>query len=74
MPSCSRGSYVVDMHHGLIQHNMYVTPYLREQYARRNLGEHVGNTGRIYRIVPDGAPAMTRQFEALYEKCVRARE
>ncbi|MGB7157246.1 MAG: PVC-type heme-binding CxxCH protein [Tepidisphaeraceae bacterium] len=48
--------YVVDMHHGLIQHKQYVTPYLREQYAVREMGKYIGNTGRIYRIVPDNGP------------------
>ena len=44
--------YIVDMHHGLIQHKEYVTPYLAEQYRKRDLGTHL-RTGRIYRIVPD---------------------
>ncbi len=48
--------YIVDMHHGLIQHNTFVTPYVREQYAARELGKHIGNTGRIYRVVPDNGP------------------
>lgn len=52
--------YIVDMHHGLIQHNTYVTPYVRNQYAQRELGKYVGNTGRIYRIVPDTAAPTPR--------------
>ncbi|MDQ3441813.1 MAG: HEAT repeat domain-containing protein, partial [Planctomycetota bacterium] len=47
--------YVVDMHHGLIQHKEFVTPYVAEQYRQRELGKHL-RTGRIYRIVPDKAP------------------
>lgn len=44
--------YVVDMHHGLIQHKRYVTPYVRAQYHARELDKHL-RTGRIFRIVPD---------------------
>jgi mono/diheme cytochrome c family protein len=46
--------YIVDMHHGLIQHKEYVTPYVAEQYRQRELGKYL-RTGRIYRIVPDDA-------------------
>ena len=48
--------YVVDMHHGLIQHREYVTQYVAEQYRTRELYKHLGTTGRIYRIVPDNGP------------------
>ncbi|HEV2294913.1 MAG TPA: c-type cytochrome [Tepidisphaeraceae bacterium] len=48
--------YIVDMHHGLIQHNTYVTPYVRKQYAQRALDKFNGNTGRIYRVVRDAGP------------------
>ncbi|TCK83284.1 DUF7133 domain-containing protein [Albibacterium bauzanense] len=44
--------YVVDMYRGIIQHKTYVTPYLREQIAERDLTlPH--EVGRIYRIVPE---------------------
>jgi mono/diheme cytochrome c family protein/glucose/arabinose dehydrogenase len=46
--------YVVDMHHGLIQHKVYLTTYCRNQYLQRQLNLHLG-TGRIYRIVPKDA-------------------
>lgn len=46
--------YVVDMHHGLIQHAKYITPYLKAQYLARELDKHL-MTGRIFRVVPDGA-------------------
>jgi mono/diheme cytochrome c family protein len=46
--------YVVDMHHGMIQHRLSVTPYVRAQYFARELDKHK-LTGRIFRIVPDGA-------------------
>jgi mono/diheme cytochrome c family protein/glucose/arabinose dehydrogenase len=45
--------YVVDMHHGLIQHRVYLTSYLKNQYLQKHLEKHL-DTGRIYRIVPDG--------------------
>ena len=43
--------YVLDMYRGIIQHKTYVTPYLSEQFKRRDLTEPL-NCGRIYRIVP----------------------
>jgi mono/diheme cytochrome c family protein/glucose/arabinose dehydrogenase len=43
--------YVVDMHHGLIQHKTYLTTYCEDQYLQRNLQSGM-ETGRIYRIVP----------------------
>lgn len=42
--------YVADMYRGLIQHGLYVTPYLRNQTLRRNLVTPI-NRGRIWRIV-----------------------
>jgi mono/diheme cytochrome c family protein len=39
------------MYRGLIQHGLYVTPYLREQTLKRKLVLPV-NRGRIWRIVP----------------------
>ncbi len=41
--------YVVDMYRGLIQHKAYLTPYLREQTAERELVLPI-NRGRIWRI------------------------
>lgn len=54
--------YVVDMYHGIIQHRIYVTSYLRKQIQDRAL-EQPQNLGRIYRVVHDGerphrAPAL----------------
>ena len=48
------GIYVVDMHHGLLQHKTYLTTYCRELYEAKQLDKHLG-TGRIYRIVPVNA-------------------
>ena len=43
--------YVADMYRGLVQHGLYVTPYLREQTLKRKLVKPI-NRGRIWRIVP----------------------
>lgn len=47
--------YVVDMHHGIIQHRVYVTSYLRQQMLSRGLEQPL-HSGRIYRVVHDGTP------------------
>jgi mono/diheme cytochrome c family protein/glucose/arabinose dehydrogenase len=43
--------YIADMYRGLVQHGLYVTPYLREQTLKRKLVLPI-NRGRIWRIVP----------------------
>lgn len=45
--------YVLDMYRGIIQHKTYVTPYLKTEFAKRQLGGPLG-CGRIYKIVPKG--------------------
>ena len=47
--------YVVDFYRGLVQHRIYLTTFLRKQVEERGLDKGTGN-GRIWRIVPDGAP------------------
>jgi len=47
--------YVVDMHHGLIQHKMSITDYAKENYKAKQLNKYL-RTGRIFRIVPDDKP------------------
>ena len=43
--------YFIDLYHGILQHKVYVTTYLRKQVLERGLDK--GNQkGRIYRIVP----------------------
>jgi mono/diheme cytochrome c family protein len=42
--------YVIDMYKGIMQHALYETPYLKEQYLKRGLDKHL-NKGRIWRIV-----------------------
>jgi mono/diheme cytochrome c family protein len=42
--------YLVDMHHGIIQHKTYMTSYLRQQTLSRDLDKPGIGTGRIYRI------------------------
>lgn len=47
--------YVVDMYHGILQHRIYLTPYLRQQVEDRGLQTPI-HLGRIYRIVPRLSP------------------
>ncbi len=56
--------YIVDMYRGVIQHRTYVTTYLRQQIEERHLEKPLGK-GRIYRIVPDGAPPARERWAAL---------
>jgi mono/diheme cytochrome c family protein/glucose/arabinose dehydrogenase len=42
--------YVLDMYHGIIQHRIYVTSYLRKQILDRKLDGPGFGHGRIYRI------------------------
>jgi putative membrane-bound dehydrogenase-like protein len=60
--------YLVDMYHGIIQHHVFLTSYLRKQSESRGL-DKVVNFGRIYRVVhkkrpldkgPDLAKASTK--------------
>jgi mono/diheme cytochrome c family protein/glucose/arabinose dehydrogenase len=44
--------YIVDMYQGLLQHRMFLTPFLRDQAIQRGL-EKPPHLGRIYRVVPD---------------------
>lgn len=45
--------YVVDMHHGVIQHRISLTTYLRKQAADRDLLVPL-HLGRLWRVVPEG--------------------
>lgn len=47
--------YVVDMYRGIIQHRIYITSFLRKQIEERALDKGL-HYGRIWRIVPEGAP------------------
>ncbi|MSU48179.1 MAG: dehydrogenase [Opitutus sp.] len=47
--------YVVDLYRGILQHRKYVTSFLRQQIDERGLAKGIG-LGRIWRVVPDGAP------------------
>ena len=44
--------YLVDMYHGILEHHLYVTSYLRQQILDRGLDKHSG-LGRIYRVVSE---------------------
>jgi mono/diheme cytochrome c family protein/glucose/arabinose dehydrogenase len=48
--------YVLDMYHGIIQHKVFLTSYLRAQSEDRGL-DKVIDKGRIWRIVAEGRPA-----------------
>ncbi len=45
--------YIVDMYHGILQHRIFLTSYLRAQSESRGLEKPIG-LGRIYRVVADG--------------------
>ena len=47
--------YVCDLYRGILQHQKYITPYLRKQILMRDL-EQPRHLGRIYRVVPLNAP------------------
>ncbi len=56
--------YVADMYRGLIQHEAYVTPYLRDQTLSRKLAQPI-HYGRIWRIVPeDWKPTKTKKLSS----------
>jgi mono/diheme cytochrome c family protein/glucose/arabinose dehydrogenase len=45
--------YLVDMHHGVIQHRISLTSYLRKQGEDRGLVSPL-HLGRLWRVVPEG--------------------
>ena len=45
--------YLVDMHHGVIQHRISLTSYLRKQAEDRGLISPL-HLGRLWRVVPEG--------------------
>ena len=47
--------YVADMYRGLIQHRIYLTPFLRGQIRERALDRPV-DRGRIWRVAAEGRP------------------
>jgi glucose/arabinose dehydrogenase/mono/diheme cytochrome c family protein len=51
--------YIADMYHGIIQHRIYVTSYLRQQAEDRGL-QKVVDRGRIWRVVPEGKSPRTQ--------------
>lgn len=59
-PVCSRTGpdgavYVCDLYRGIIEHVIYMMPYLRHQILSRNLDKPIGG-GRIYRLVHEDKP------------------
>lgn len=47
--------YIADMYHGIIEHVIFMVPYLEKQIRERRL-EEAPDKGRIYRIVYEGNP------------------
>src|SRR5439155_2392634 len=47
--------YIVDMYHGILQHRLFMTSYLRQQVLQRSLEKPTG-LGRIYRVVSQSRP------------------
>jgi len=64
--------YIVDVYHGILQHRIYLTTYLRGQIEDRGLDKPL-HMGRIYRIVPEGSKPDTtpRLSQASPEQWVR---
>lgn len=50
--------YICDMYHGIIEHRVSVSKYLEDQVKARGLDKPAG-LGRIWRVVPEGAPRST---------------
>ena len=48
--------YVLDLYHGILQHRVFVTSYLREQILSRDLDKNNNDRGRIYRIRSKAKP------------------
>ncbi|MCX6977336.1 MAG: dehydrogenase, partial [Verrucomicrobia bacterium] len=42
--------YIADFHHGILQHKNFLSAYLRDQIAQRNLAQPL-HLGRIFRVV-----------------------
>lgn len=49
--------YVVDMYHGIIAHELFITRYLRRQIKARDLDKSNNTMGRIYRLRWEDNPA-----------------
>jgi len=64
--------YLADMYRGLVQHGLYVTPYLRGQTLERKLVKPI-NRGRIWRITPEGwePPSRTKLSDATHDELVK---
>lgn len=49
--------YIADMHRGVIEGDIFMTSYLRNQVEERRLQHPFNGLGRIYRLVHTGRPA-----------------
>lgn len=63
--------YVADMYRGIIQHGLYMSPYLRKTILQRKLDKHI-NLGRIWRIIPENGvmPEPVRLSKASIDELV----
>lgn len=61
--------YIVDMYRGIIQHKTYLTPYLKEEIAQRDLTLPL-SSGRIYKVVPKNASAQSNKVSEKPEDLV----
>ncbi len=50
--------YIVDMYHGIIQHRVFLTSYLRKQAESRGI-DKVTTYGRIYRVTHESTKPLT---------------
>ncbi|RVU00689.1 dehydrogenase [Mucilaginibacter limnophilus] len=53
--------YIVDMYRGIIQHKVYLTPYLKHEIGKRKLDKPL-NCGRIYKVYPVGSKLKNVKF------------
>ena len=51
--------YIVDMYHGIIQHRVFLTSYLRKQAESRGI-DKVTTCGRIYRVTHEATKAAAK--------------
>jgi mono/diheme cytochrome c family protein/glucose/arabinose dehydrogenase len=51
--------YIVDMYHGIIQHRVFLTSYLRKQAESRGI-DKVTTYGRIYRVTHENTKALAK--------------
>lgn len=61
--------YLIDFYRGIIQHQTYMTSYLRAQVVERELDKHIG-LGRIWRVRHEKGQALTAQPQMQEESSI----